>query len=55
MIKNCGPVKSINCLQPVVPQNVDPVARALNPSFDFNRAFNGQWISLVVSDVKLAP
>jgi hypothetical protein len=51
--KNCGPIENNGsiCTAPIVLSNVDPVARSLNPSFDFSKAYNGQWLSLVVSNV----
>jgi hypothetical protein len=53
MIKNCGPTPNGTalCAQPLVMQNMDPVAVSKNPSFDFSKAYNGQWIVLVVTDV----
>lgn len=39
------------CTMPIVIQDIDPVAKSSNPSFDFNRPYNGQWISLVVTRV----
>lgn len=53
MIKNCGPMEDQAglCAAPIVLQNIDPVARSSNPSFDFNRPYNGQWVSLVVTRV----
>jgi hypothetical protein len=53
MIKNCGPTVNDGsvCLAPIVITNVDPVAVSLNPSFNFNTPYNGQWIALVVTNV----
>jgi hypothetical protein len=53
MIKNCGPVPNgtAQCATELVKQNVDPVAIAKNPTFNFAQAFNGQWIVMVVTDV----
>ena len=53
MIKNCGPTPSdgSTCAAPIVLTNVDPVAQALNPSFNFNTAYNGQWLSIVATNV----
>ncbi len=53
MIKNCGPVPNgtAQCATKLVKQNVDPVAIAKNPTFNFTQAFNGQWIVMVVTDV----
>lgn len=53
MIKNCGPTPNgtSECEAPLVKQNVDPVAIAKNPTFNFTQAYNGQWIVLVVTDV----
>lgn len=53
MIKNCGPMVNdgSQCTAPIVLQNIDPVATAKNPSFDFTKAYNGQWIVMVVTDV----
>jgi hypothetical protein len=51
MIKNCGPTAGNNCAAPITLQNVDPKAVAANPTFNFGKAFNGQWISLVVTSV----
>lgn len=53
MIKNCGPMVNdgSQCTAPIILQNIDPVATAKNPSFDFTKAYNGQWIVMVVTDV----
>ncbi|HVY26514.1 MAG TPA: hypothetical protein VHB79_08165 [Polyangiaceae bacterium] len=53
MIKNCGPMVNdgSQCTAPIILQNIDPVASSKNPSFDFSKAFNGQWIVMVVTEV----
>ena len=54
MIKNCGPMENNgnSCAAPIILQNVEAKAVAKNMgSFDFTKAFNGQWIVLTVSDV----
>ncbi len=53
MIKNCGPTENSGnvCAAPIILQNMDPKAAAKNPTFDFTKAFNGQWIVMVVTDV----
>ena len=53
MIKNCGPTENSGnvCAAPIILQNMDPKATAKNPTFDFTKAFNGQWIVMVVTDV----
>jgi hypothetical protein len=53
MIKNCGPTPNGTslCQTPLVMTGVNPVATAKNPTFDFTKAYNGQWIVLVVTDV----
>jgi hypothetical protein len=53
MIKNCGPMQNSGnvCAAPIVLANVDPAAVAKNPSFDFSKAYNGQWLVMVVTDV----
>jgi hypothetical protein len=51
MIKNCGPTAGNNCAAPIVLQNMDPKAVSLNPNFNFTKAYNGQWIVLVVTSV----
>ena len=53
MIKNCGPMENNGntCAAPIVLQNVEATAVAKNPTFDFSKAFNGQWIVLTVTDV----
>ncbi len=52
MIKNCGPIPSAAaCLAPITLTNVNPVAVAANPSFNFSSPYNGQWLSLVVTNV----
>jgi hypothetical protein len=53
MIKNCGPQENSGnvCSAPIILQNMDPKAVSLNPSFDFTKAYNGQWLVMVVTDV----
>jgi hypothetical protein len=52
MIKNCGPNNNGGtCNAPITIANVDPVAKAKNPTFNFNEPFNGQWVSIVVTAV----
>jgi hypothetical protein len=53
MIRNCGPQENSGnvCAAPIVVQNMDPVAVSKNPSFDFTKAFDGQWVVMVVTDV----
>lgn len=52
MIKNCGPNNNGGtCNAPITIANVDPVAKAKNPTFDFSTPFNGQWVSIVVTAV----
>jgi len=53
MIKNCGPTENSGnvCAAPIILQNVDPKAISKNPTFDFTKAFNGQWLVMVVTDV----
>jgi len=52
MIKNCGPNNNGGtCNAPIVIMNVEAKAKEKNPTFDFTKAYNGQWISLVVTDV----
>ncbi len=53
MIKNCGPTANGTtlCAQPLIMQNVNPIAVSKNPTFNFTQAYNGQWIVLVVTDV----
>jgi hypothetical protein len=53
MIKNCGPMENSGnaCTAPIILANVDPKATAKNPTFDFTKAFNGQWLVMVVTDV----
>ncbi len=52
-IKNCGPAQNDGtvCAAPIVLTTVEPVARASNPTFNFDAPFNGQWISMVVTGV----
>jgi hypothetical protein len=53
MIKNCGPTPNGTtlCAQPLIMTGVDPVAMSKNPTFDFTKAYNGQWLVMVVTDV----
>lgn len=53
MIRNCGPQENSGnvCAAPIVLSNMDPVAVSKNPSFDFTKAFDGQWVVMVVTDV----
>lgn len=53
MIKNCGPTPNTGalCAAPVLPTNIEPTVVSANPTFDFNRPFNGQWLSLAVTNV----
>jgi hypothetical protein len=53
MIKNCGPTPNgtTSCAQPLKPASVEPLAISKNPTFDFTKEYNGQWIVLVVTDV----
>jgi hypothetical protein len=55
MIKNCGPNNNGNgCSAPITLANIDPVAKSKNPTFDFTKAYNGQWVVMVVTDVTVA-
>jgi hypothetical protein len=52
MIKNCGPqVAGSTCPSPITIQNVEPTSVAKNTSFNFNTAYNGQWIVMTVKGV----
>jgi hypothetical protein len=51
MIKNCGPTTDTSCLAPIVISDVDPVVKERNPTFNFNGAYDGQWLSLAVNSV----
>jgi hypothetical protein len=54
-IRNCGPSFDGNsCAAPIV---LVPTASAVekNPSFDFNTAYNGQWLVMTVTDVTDSP
>jgi hypothetical protein len=55
-IKNCGPVENDGntCAQPIVLQNVESSAVAANPTFNFNVAYNGQWMTMAVKNVTVA-
>jgi hypothetical protein len=39
------------CAAPIVLPNIDPMASTLNPTFNFNTPFNGQWIVMLVTGV----
>jgi hypothetical protein len=53
MIKNCGPTANDGntCAQMIIQPNIEPTAIADNPTFNFNTAYNGQWIVLTVKNV----
>jgi hypothetical protein len=52
MIKNCGPdVSDIKCRAPIIMTGIEPESVALNPTFNFNTAYNGQWIVMTVKNV----
>jgi hypothetical protein len=53
MIKNCGPMENSGnqCTAPIILQNMDAKAVSKNPTFDFTKAYNGQWVVMVVTDV----
>jgi hypothetical protein len=52
MIKNCGPNNNGGtCNAAITLANIDPKAKEKNPTFDFAKAYNGQWVALVVTDV----
>lgn len=53
MIKNCGPTPNsgAQCAAPVLPTNIEPTVVSANPTFDFTKPFNGQWLSLAVTNV----
>lgn len=52
MIKNCGPNNNGGtCNAPITIGNIDPVAKAKNPTFNFTEPYNGQWVSIVVTSV----
>jgi hypothetical protein len=52
-IKNCGPMANdgSSCAGPIVMTNIEPSARSLNPSFNFDTAYNGQWLVMTVTNV----
>jgi hypothetical protein len=52
MIKNCGPIASATeCSNPIVLSHIEPSARAANPTFNFDTAYNGQWAVMTVKNV----
>jgi hypothetical protein len=52
MIKNCGPqVSGTTCIAPITMTGIEPEAISLNPTFDFTKPYNGQWIVMTVKDV----
>lgn len=53
MIRNCGPQENSGnvCSAPITLQGIDPVATSKNPTFDFTKAYDGQWVVMVVTDV----
>jgi hypothetical protein len=52
MIKNCGPeVSGTTCRAPIAMTGIEPDAISLNPSFNFNTAYNGQWVVMTVKEV----
>jgi hypothetical protein len=53
MIKNCGPTANDGntCAAPIVLPNIEADAKTLNPTFDFTKAYNGQWIVMTVKTV----
>jgi hypothetical protein len=52
MIKNCGPqVSGTTCIAPITMTGIEPEAISLNPTFDFTKPYNGQWVVLTVKDV----
>ena len=52
-IANCGPHQNDGsiCAAPVVVQNIEPSAQALNPGFNFTTPYNGQWLVITATDV----
>jgi hypothetical protein len=52
-IANCGPHQNYGsiCAAPVVVQNIEPSAQALNPGFNFTTPYNGQWLVITATDV----
>jgi hypothetical protein len=53
MIKNCGPTVNDGntCLAPIILANIDQTGAALDPTFNFTTAYNGQWILISVKSV----
>jgi hypothetical protein len=53
MIKNCGPAENSGnvCSAPIVMTGIEPTAASKNATFNFNTAYNGQWIVLTVKSV----
>jgi len=52
MIKNCGPqVSGTTCLAPITMTGIEPEAITLNPTFNFNTPYNGQWVVMTVKEV----
>jgi len=52
MIKNCGPqVSGTTCIAPITMTGIEPEAVSLNPTFDFTKPYNGQWVVMTVKDV----
>jgi len=52
MIKNCGPqVSGTTCLAPITMTGIEPEAITLNPTFNFNTPYNGQWVVMTVKGV----
>jgi hypothetical protein len=53
MIKNCGPTQNDGntCAAPIVLTGMEPEAVSLNPTFNFNTAYNGQWLVMTVKGV----
>jgi hypothetical protein len=51
MIKNCGSVQNgMSCSAPIV-VHPEPEVVAANPAFDFDAAYDGQWVSIAVKKV----
>lgn len=46
MIESCGPTRNAGsqCAAPVLPTNIEPTV-------DFSKPLNGQWLSLAVTNV----
>jgi len=52
MTKNCGPEASATtCRAPIIMTGIEPEAIALNPTFNFSTAYNGQWVVMTVRNV----